>query len=266
MTQYFYLDGKNRLGPFSLEEMKSQNLTRDTKVWYYGLDDWTNLSEVADLKEVFLSIPPELKVKDRVVIQNISESSKIEDETILRNKSPRKNGKTLKQVVGVILFLFIVIILFIFIKKHKKHTLYNEISSNAYNTDTDFQMYVDKFYRDVEFYGIYPKKPKVSIIKYSKLDQLDNATHLHAVSYGKFDDDRIEIYINPSTWDRFNKPLRYYLMYHELAHDVLNLDDLDDVAMNKGRLMYPAIESYSSITMDDFIDSSHALFEEVGAK
>ena len=80
------------------------------------------------------------------------------------------------------------------------------------------------------------------------------------------DDDRIEIYINKSSWDDFNKQKRYYLMYHELSHDVLNLDDLDDSPSNEGKLMYPAISSYELITMDDFIDSFHALFEEIGDK
>ena len=94
-------------------------------------------------------------------------------------------------------------------------------------------MYVQKFYRDLEFFGIYPKKPALQIIKFAKLDQLDNTTHIHGLSYGSGDDDKIEIYINPSTWKSFNKPMRYFLMYHELAHDVLNLDDLDAKPSNK---------------------------------
>ena len=80
------------------------------------------------------------------------------------------------------------------------------------------------------------------------------------------DDDRIEIYINPSTWESFNKPMRYYLMYHELSHDVLNVDDLEHLQINEGKLMYPSIATYESKTMDDFIESSHELFEEVAAK
>ena len=52
------------------------------------------------------------------------------------------------------------------------------------------------------------------------------------------------------------------LMYHELAHDVLNLDDLEPKSWNEGKLMYPAILSYETKNMDDFIESGHALFEE----
>ena len=140
---------------------------------------------------------------------------------------------------------------------------YNEIVTNSYDSDEDFEMYVQKFYRDIGVYGIYPRKPKVQIIKFSKLEQLENLTHYHGLSCGFNDDEKIEIYINPSTWQKFNKPMRYFLMYHELAHDVLNLDDLDGKSWNEGRLMYPSISSYEKVTMDDFIESSHKLFEEI---
>ena len=106
------------------------------------------------------------------------------------------------------------------------------------------------------------KKPKLTTIKFSKLDQIENTTHIHALSYGANDDDIIEVYINPSTWIKFDKPMRYILMYHELSHDILNLDDLEATPWNEGKLMYPAISSYENKNMDDFIESAHALFEE----
>jgi hypothetical protein len=60
--------------------------------------------------------------------------------------------------------------------------------------------------------------------------------------------------------------MRYFLMYHELAHDVLNVDDLEPIPKNNGKLMYPAIANYEHKNMDDFIESSHELFKEVAAK
>ena len=56
--------------------------------------------------------------------------------------------------------------------------------------------------------------------------------------------------------------MRYFLMYHELSHDVLNLDDLDIKLENEGKLMYPEISSYEMKSMDDFIESFHSLFEQ----
>lgn len=135
-----------------------------------------------------------------------------------------------------------------------------EIRSNAFDADEDFEMYVDKFYRDIEYHGIFKNRPGEMVIKFSKLDELSHTNHIHGLSLGVGDDTKIEIYINPSSWKKFSKPLRYYLMYHELSHDVLNLDDYDYDIKFQGELMYPAISSYESMDMDDFIESSHRLF------
>ena len=51
-----------------------------------------------------------------------------------------------------------------------------------------------------------------------------------------------------------------------LAHDVLNLDDLEPESFNEGKLMYPAIATYESISMDEFIEQSHELFETISSK
>jgi len=107
------------------------------------------------------------------------------------------------------------------------------------------------------------KDNKVQIIKFSKFNQIDDATHLHGLSLGYEDDNKIEIYINEESWDKFSKPNRYFLMYHELAHDVLNLDDLDPTEENEGRLMYPNISSYDRKNMDDFIESYKNEFENI---
>lgn len=266
MKKYFYINGDKKLGPFTFDELKNQNLTRDTKVWFHGLVNWAKLSEIEELNSITKSIPPPLKI------------SKLEDVRITNeSKETHKKGNNLFQVLknkakgvsstiiftSIVTMLMITLISSVIIKNYKENQLYLNISESSFDADEDFDFYVEKFYRDIEVYGIYPKKPKKTIIKFSKLDQLDDATHIHGISYGVNNDDIIEIYINPSTWKKFNKPMRYFLMYHELAHDVLNVYDLDNLSMYEGKLMFPALESYESKSMDDFIESSHALFEEI---
>jgi hypothetical protein len=51
-------------------------------------------------------------------------------------------------------------------------------------------------------------------------------------------------------------------MYHELTHDVLNKEDLNDSPENKGNLMYPSINLYEGIAMDEFINSYQNAFQE----
>jgi hypothetical protein len=266
MKKYFYTNGVDKIGPFTYEELKEQNLSRETMLWFYGLDNWKPLSEIEELNSLTNSIPPLLKFSEIINTDNSNNIKKDFIEKVITAKNPksRKKSKTLliiAAVLGVIIFVG-----YISIKNKKNNMLYNSIATNSYKTDVDFNFYVEKFYRDIGNYGIFPKKPKNQIIKFSKLDQLDNATHIHGLSYGMNDDDKIEIYINPTTWDKFNKPMRYFLMYHELSHDVLNVDDLKNSPSNEGKLMYPAIFTYESKTMDDFIESSHSLFEEIAKK
>ncbi len=266
MKKYFYINGKEKIGPFTIDELKEQNLSRVTKVWFYGLDNWTTMSEIEELNSITSSIPPQLKISNAKEIQNTIEPKPTKQKLNIR-KEPIKTSNKLKRVIVITAISVIVLLIgFVAYNRQQNNELYQNIVNSAYDTDADFDFYVKKFYRDVEVFGIFPKKPKTTIIKFAKLDQLTNATHIHGLSYGMNDDDRIEIYINPSTWESFNKPMRYYLMYHELSHDVLNVDDLSNLTVNEGKLMFPEIASYEAKTMDDFIESSHELFEEVASK
>jgi hypothetical protein len=266
MTKYFYLEGDKKLGPYNKDELINENLNRDTKVWFYGLEEWTKLSDIVEFKEIFNSLPPELTTRNHQVNKETSVTQKNQNLTSAIEAPKKKNNKNIKWMVIGLVSLIVVLIIYKSFENQTDSALYESISTSSYESDVDFQMYIDKFYRDIGVYGIYPKKPKTTIIKFSKLDQLHNTTHIHGLSYGFNHDDRIEIYINPSTWKNFNKPMRYFLMYHELAHDILNVDDLEEITINEGKLMYPAIADYEKKDMDDFIESTHSLFEEIAEK
>ena len=281
MRKYFYTDGENKFGPFAKEKLLNQNISRDTKVWYYGLETWTKLSEIGDFEEELKNIPPGLKPR--------IERGKGKNEKQTNTKREKAGGDSYKWIIGLLLAIVVAGIAYSYFtnnaetetekeqsaEKEKtakaeqklpelpQKSFYEEVVEKSYNGDEDFNMYITKFYRDVNIYGIYPKRPSTIIIKFARLDQMDRATHVHGVSFGLGDDDRIEIYINPSSWKDFSKPMRYILMYHELAHDILNLKDLEPTVGNKGRLMYPEISKYEGKDMDDFIESYHELFEEI---
>ena len=268
MSKYFITDGKEKFGPFSKEELSNQNISRETKVWCYGMEQWTELSQIPDLEYLTSAIPPRLNLKSteelllKVEFKPKSTSEK-ELKSIPVSIKKNKISDVKKWLSAIAAIALVSIIAYSSAQKKSDINLYNEIVANSYESDENFKMYVKKFYRDLEISGVYPKKPKTTIIKLSRLDQIDNATHIHGVSYGSDDDDKIEIYINTSTWKKFNKPMRYFLMYHELAHDILNVDDLDNVSQNEGKLMYPEISTYENKSMDDFIESFHSLFDEL---
>ena len=246
--------------------MQTQNISRSTKIWYFGIANWTELSKIAELEDIFLAIPPE--------INSLKIPVKKESTDTLLNQEPKHNpiskkaNKPLKWKwpIGIVALFFMTLVVIKIFRNQSQANLYKEIIANSYDGDEKFEIYIDKFYRDLEYYGIFPKKPQIIIIKFSRLDQLDNTSHIHGLSLGRNDDNRIEIYINQSSWNQFTKPMRYFLMYHELAHDVLNIDDLDNNPKNLSKLMYPEISSYDKKNMDDFIESFHSLFEELAKK
>ncbi len=53
MTHYFIKDGKNENGPFTKEQLKYGDISRDTPIWFAGLEEWTTAEQVYELKEIF---------------------------------------------------------------------------------------------------------------------------------------------------------------------------------------------------------------------
>lgn len=51
----FYIQKNNtQQGPFSLDELKDHNISKDTMVWFEGLPDWIQASKVEELNEFFI--------------------------------------------------------------------------------------------------------------------------------------------------------------------------------------------------------------------
>jgi Interferon-induced transmembrane protein/GYF domain 2 len=63
MAQYYYTDGKERFGPFTLEDLKDKNIAPTTLVWKEGLPDWVSARDLSDLESLFnegSTFPPPL--------------------------------------------------------------------------------------------------------------------------------------------------------------------------------------------------------------
>lgn len=52
MSQYYYTDGKERFGPFTLEQLRERNITGDTLVWKEGMADWMPAKNVAEFQSL----------------------------------------------------------------------------------------------------------------------------------------------------------------------------------------------------------------------
>ncbi len=56
MNHYFYIDaaGKQK-GTFTPDELRKENIRRDTLVWTQGMEQWVRAEELDDLREIFES-------------------------------------------------------------------------------------------------------------------------------------------------------------------------------------------------------------------
>ena len=133
-------------------------------------------------------------------------------------------------------------------------------SEKIFNT-TNFDDFVDKFYRELEGFGINKIRPNKINIRLEPLDSFKNTSHYHGFSLGSNNDNIIDIVLNERSWNNFTKAQKYYLIFHELCHDVLNLKDLNYLS-NEKEIMYPSIHNFKNLTMDDFIENFHKLLEK----
>ncbi len=58
MKKYFYSDGVNQFGPFSFDELREKNITKQTLVWFDGLSDWLPAGNISELNNFFTLNPP----------------------------------------------------------------------------------------------------------------------------------------------------------------------------------------------------------------
>lgn len=53
MRSYYYSDGQETFGPFSLEELVQTQLTPESLIWFEGLEEWIQAGTLPELAELF---------------------------------------------------------------------------------------------------------------------------------------------------------------------------------------------------------------------
>jgi preprotein translocase subunit SecG len=57
MKTYFINNGTENGGPFTIEELKLQAISKATLVWYSGMDEWKYADQIAELQFLFTTPP-----------------------------------------------------------------------------------------------------------------------------------------------------------------------------------------------------------------
>ncbi|MDI1304062.1 MAG: DUF4339 domain-containing protein, partial [bacterium] len=66
MKKYYLHNGTENIGPFDLDELKAKAITKNTQVWYEGMEDWKNTGEVEELKSILSVVPPPITKKKEI--------------------------------------------------------------------------------------------------------------------------------------------------------------------------------------------------------
>ena len=91
MKKYFFYDGKEKHGPLSLEELKHEDISKESLIWFEGLDDWKPAGTLDEMKPILELQPPSiptLSFSNRKMRFEITES----DDKNERGTKPIRKG------------------------------------------------------------------------------------------------------------------------------------------------------------------------------
>jgi len=87
MKQYYLILDDEQTGPLTIEEISTKITSRETKVWFEGIEDWKNAGEIEELSKLLVSIPPPInsftsKLPTESKVEEKIENQKLENQNI----------------------------------------------------------------------------------------------------------------------------------------------------------------------------------------
>jgi len=154
----------------------------------------------------------------------------------------------------------------------QKESSYNPVSFlEGYNLNPqDLNSYLAVFYFDFyknseQFKGENWLDIVFNIMQYNNTniyfqeianEDIKEESNVLALALGMFDDCKVQIQVNPLTWYKVDHVRRLWIIYHELAHDVFNIEHHEG-----GPLMNPVIPGFIDET--DFLNAKDLLIQYV---
>jgi uncharacterized RDD family membrane protein YckC len=113
MSQKFHIviNGQ-KLGPFSIDELKSYNIQRETLVWTEGLGNWTKAEHIPLLKEVLQSIPPPLPNTDTKTTSEPPPTTSTSDDRYFGYDLARRRERLFASVIETIIITVPILLFF----------------------------------------------------------------------------------------------------------------------------------------------------------
>ena len=140
--------------------------------------------------------------------------------------------------------------------KYLNKLIYKSFSEEIRDVDdfTPIDM-IAFFIRDCKRNGIEINRNQIIKAEFVRKYSVKGAEEAVAIAKAMDNDELIDIEIKDSYWDKSSKEKRWYILYHELGHDVLNLKHGEGGVM---MFTYPNKANYS---WEDFIRDRSTMFK-----
>lgn len=99
--EYFIENAGASDGPFVKEDLRGK-ISKNTLVWHEGLEDWKKADEVLELKDLFITTPPPLPQKEKII--KVEALIKKDTKKLISDKSEKKIATELKYLFYIVLF------------------------------------------------------------------------------------------------------------------------------------------------------------------
>lgn len=121
----------------------------------------------------------------------------------------------------------------------KEVEFWEDSEANSYMNDflVENKIKDDFEYKKIKFIKKFPYQTDIYELLYN-IEGDFSYNDFVGISFGMFNDEVIDIYIDNSYWEKANSITRKKLIYHELGHDVLNLEH----STNPNDYMYDIID------------------------
>ena len=136
----------------------------------------------------------------------------------------------------------------------KNKSLYRVANGLANVNPFNLDKYIDKFILDAK------KNHNINLSYVNKTERLILFRELEgetiAAAYKQDDDNKLLVLVDPENWYAANQVKRWYIIYHELGHDILNLEHGEGGAMMderaSGKYTWDRLEKDKTIMFETY--------------
>lgn len=153
---FFYAKNDEKFGPISIEELKEAGINGDTLVWREGFDSWRKASNIAELADLFKTVPPPLP-NEKLIPPPLPQNEQKENGSKFlnsdKNTSPKSDdGERKARMIGIgLVATAMIVIIFLILKNSlsNNNTSYNPVNfadttASVSNTTSNQQSYAQQ--------------------------------------------------------------------------------------------------------------------------